>query len=185
LPTNVAGYEFRTIPVRNIELDGLPKDTVFGRGSYTARDGFWAQISVVLMGTDRTSIHPPEYCLRGMGCKIVRQGERSLASIGKPDSNVQRFDFRLTTEIEGQRKEMGGVFVFWFVAHDRETASHWERQWWMIHELVTRGVLQRWAYISFFALCPLGEEDATYQRLTELIQATSPYFEVTKSLATR
>ncbi|HAB18677.1 MAG TPA: exosortase-associated EpsI family protein [Verrucomicrobiota bacterium] len=185
LPSQILGYEFQTKPVKDVELNSLPQDTIFGRGDYIASDGFWARLSIVLMGTDRTSIHRPEYCLTGDGWKIVRQDERSLASGGKPGAKVQRFDCRLKTLIDGQRTEVGGVYVFWFVAQDRQTSSHWQRQWWMIRELVTRGVLQRWAYISFFAPCLPGQEDATYERLTQLIQATSPYFEVTDDLATR
>jgi hypothetical protein len=72
--------------------------------------------------------------------------------------------------------DVGGVYVFWFVSRDKQTASHWDRQWWMVRDLVTRGVLQRWAYISFFTPCVPGDEDAAYQRVSELIRQVHPHF---------
>lgn len=187
IPRRVAGFQFQNLPVTDIELNSLPSDTVFGRGRYTASDGFRTQLSVVVMGTDRTSIHRPDYCLTGQGLRVTSQQEVPFAAPGEPGpKTVQRFDFRgMLRTTDGQSVDVGGVYVFWFVSRDRQTASHWQRQWWMIQDLVTRGMLQRWAYISVLAFCQPGTEDEAYRRASELISATTPYFEVSGPVASR
>lgn len=187
LPGLVPGYQFRAMPMTDLELNYLPQDTVFGRGLYTASDGFAAQVNVVLMGTDRTSIHRPEYCLTGQGWKITERRTLTvpLETGGGGQLTVQRFDGKLTSLVGDRRTETGGVYVFWFVADGQRTASHWERQWWMIRDLVTKGVLQRWAYISFFAPCPPGKEDEAFGRIVRLISATAPRFQQPSGVAAR
>ena len=39
------------------------------------------------------------------------------------------------------------------------------------------GVLQRWAYVSYFAYCWPGQEDATFARMKQLIAASVPEFQ--------
>jgi len=63
LPEKVAGFESREDPIAQTVVDWLPKDTTYAQRVYSAPDQFWIQANVVLMGTDRTSIHKPEYCL--------------------------------------------------------------------------------------------------------------------------
>ncbi len=186
MPTNLPGFKYQAVPVASIELESLPPDTVFGRGRYTASDGFTAQVGVVLMGTDRTSIHRPEYCLTGVGWKVLKQQELPFEGAGPMvPQEVQRFDCRATAKLDGRPAELGGVYVFWFVSRDKQTASHWKRQWWMVEDLVTRGLLQRWAYISFFAPCAPGNENETYRRLSQLITEIAPHFEVTSPVVSR
>ena len=179
LPKNLSGYRFEQLPMSEVELESLPPDTIFGRGRYSLSDGNWVQVNVVLMGTDRTSIHRPEYCLTGVGWRIRSQTELSLSGSGSGPARVQRFDCQLKTEMNGRPVDVGGVYVFWFVSRDKETASHWERQWWMVRDLVTRGMLQRWAYISLFSPCAPGEEEVAFRRITDLIRNVHPHFGVT------
>jgi Protein of unknown function (DUF3485) len=158
---------------------------VFGRGRYVQADGNWVQLNIVVMGTDRTSIHRPEYCLTGVGWKVLKQADQPFGESGPGPRRVQRFDCRLRTESGGRPMDVSGVYVFWFISKDKQTSSHWQRQWWMIRDLVTRGTLQRWAYVSFFAPCAPGQEEAAYQRVSELIRATAPYFEISPDMASR
>ncbi len=186
MPPQLPGYRYQAEPVSDIELASLPADTVFGRARYVPANGPWAQVNVVLMGTDRTSIHRPEYCLTGVGWKVLSQRTLPFEGQGRMvPKEVQRFDCRLRTQIDGQLVDIAGVYVFWFVSRDKQTSSHWQRQWWMVRDLVTRGVLQRWAYISFFMPCTPGTEDAAYERLSQLIRETSPYFEVTSDVVSQ
>ena len=39
-------------------------------------------------------------------------------------------------------------------------------------------MLQRWAYVSYFALCAPGDEDATFLRLSRLVAASVPEFQL-------
>ena len=70
LPAKVLDFASEQTPVAQKVLDWLPKDTTFGQRTYKAADGFQASMNVVLMGTDRTSIHKPQYCLTGAGFRI-------------------------------------------------------------------------------------------------------------------
>lgn len=180
LPTMVPGYTFESGKFTHTELDSLPADTTFGRAIYTATNGFTAQATAVLMGGDRTSIHRPEYCLTGQGWRIRTKQVVTLPARDGTGSGrtVQRFDGSMVSSLAGKRQEMAGVYVFWFVADGQRSASHWERQWWMIRDLVTRGVLQRWAYISFFAPCPPGREDEAFARVSQLIGEIAPAIEL-------
>ena len=40
------------------------------------------------------------------------------------------------------------------------------------------GVLQRWAYVSYFSVCEPGQEDATFARMEKLIAASVPAFQL-------
>jgi hypothetical protein len=79
---------------------------------------------------------------------------------------------------EGVKIPQSGLYVFWFVADQELTASGKQRMWWMTRDLVARGVLQRWAYISCFTGCQPGMEDAAYARVREWITAAVPQFQL-------
>jgi len=102
LPAHVPDYESEWVEPDEIVLGSLPQDTSFGQRHYKAADGFEVALNVVLMGTDRTSLHKPQ-----------------------------------------------------------------------------TGVLQRWAYVSYFAPCAPGQEDATFERMKKLITSTVPDFQLT------
>ena len=183
LPVRVLDYESTNLPVEKMVLDTLPKDTSFGQRLYTAPDKSWVQVNVVLMGSDRTSIHKPQICLGGMGFKIDE------AASGETSVHLERpFPYELpvmkliaSKEVtEGGRKyPVRGIYVYWFVAENQYTSKHNQRMWWMAKEMLRTGVLQRWAYISYFAICPPGGEEATFERLKTMIAASVPEFQLT------
>jgi len=182
LPLRVPGYEARPGVVSDVEIAGLPPDTSFGRQIYRSLtdDLFIAQASVVLMGRDRTSIHQPDFCLTGVGWMIQSKRYDTIPLPGAEGRllPVQRFDAVLNYSAPGGgARRKAGVYVFWFAADGEVTSSHTQRTLSLIRNLVTRGVLQRWSYTSFFAECLPGEEEATYARLRELIAATAPQFQ--------
>jgi hypothetical protein len=89
--------------------------------------------------------------------------------------------FIATKEVttNGQKAAARGVYVCWFVAdNDEYTAQHWQRMWWMARDLFRTGVLQRWAFISYFSICAPGREDATFERIKKLIAASVPEFQL-------
>ena len=178
MPERVSGYQSSFASVTEHELVVLPRDTCFGRRSYVTADGsLTAQASVVLMGTDRTSIHQPEFCLNSQGW-VIQQKRNVRIRMSQPyeyDLEVRRFDARVHLNTpDGKEFSRGAVYVFWFVADKQLTASHWTRSWLMIRDLLFRNVLQRWAYVSYFADCAPGDEDATFEKMTRLISATAP-----------
>ena len=134
------------------------------------------------MGSDRSSIHPPEACLPATGFK-PELSEKDVIRIARPhpyDLPVTRIKLSRTHKDEtGNDVTVAGVFVYWFVADGELTADHGQRWWWMARDLATRGVLQRWAYVICYSECATGAEDATYDRLKDFIAASVPDFQIT------
>lgn len=180
LPEHVLNYRSEPLYISKVEVDMLPPDTVYGRRLYRAPDGHQFMISVVVMGTDRTSIHKPQYCLIGQGETIIG-GELISVPIQKP----HRYDLpvmKLTTASErrtpeGRTVQLRGLFLYWFVADGQITASHGERMWLMGKDLLTKGLLQRWAYVAYWGVCWPGQEDALLARMKEFIAASAPEFQ--------
>ena len=78
LPPTALDYRSVVMPIQPSMHLALPKDTTYGQRIYAAPDGFRVQNTVVLMGTDRTSIHQPQYCLGGQGWRIMAQEETQV-----------------------------------------------------------------------------------------------------------
>lgn len=187
LPETVLNYESKQYPVSRVVYDWLPKDTVYGQRIYSAPDGFFMQNFVVLMGADRTSIHQPQYCLYGAGWQIVDQSRRTIR-MAKPhpyDLPVMRLTTASQRKLEdGRVQALSGVFVYWFVADGQLSADHKERMWWMARDLIKDGVLQRWAYVTYFAVCYPGQEEETYERMERFIVSSVPEFQLTTGAPT-
>ena len=96
------------------------------------------------MGTDRTSIHKPEYCLTSQGWRIVGQ-ETIQVPIPKPRPYSLRARKFLTSRVartpSGRAQPLSGVYLFWFVADGRLAAGHFERIAWMTWDLLRTGWL--------------------------------------------
>lgn len=179
-PTNVPGYVATVAEADKIVVDMLPADTSLAEVFYTDADGQRVQVTGVLMGMDRTSIHKPQFCLTGAGWTIG-ESRSERVHLERPqavDLPVMKLVSTQTVEIEGRRVPLSGVYVYWFVAGDGVTEDHWRRMWWMAEKLVWQGELQRWAYISYFTTCPPGQEDAAFERIKKLMRATVPEFQL-------
>ena len=181
LPEKVLAYASMPAPIQPVVLDTLPPDTLFGHRIYQRPDGFTLDYQVVLMGGDRSSIHQPQHCLTGNGLTILSE-ERVSIPVTQPhayDLPVNKLKLRghIPTR-DGGRQEVGAVFVYWFVAEGQMTADHGQRMWSIAKELLRTGVLQRWAYVICYAPCPLGQEDATFERMREFIAASVPEFQL-------
>jgi hypothetical protein len=181
LPERVLDYTSKPLPVEQYVLDFLPPDTSFGLRRYSAPDDFWIQISAVLMGTDRTSLHKPQLCLGGSGLRIdeARSAEEKIHIQGpRPyDLPVMKLVTTRETKAADERDAQRVIYVYWFVADGEYTASHSQRMWWMVRDMLRAGVLQRWAYIATFAICAPGQEQATFERMKKFIAAAVPEFQ--------
>ncbi len=183
LPERVLDYGSELQAVQQVELKVLPPDTTFGRRLYqAASDGYQVQVSAVMMGTDRTSIHNPEFCLPSQGFQILARSDRRIV-IEKPhryELPVMRLDAaREVPDGKGGRVRQGAVYVYWFVSGSRLSNDHAQRMWWLALDLVRQGELGRWAYIGVLGACVPGQEDLAYARLESLIRQTVPEFQLT------
>ena len=79
---------------------------------------------------------------------------------------------------EGQKVKVAGVYVYWYVANNEETPDHDKMIKWLTLDLLRTGALQRWAYISYFALCRPGQEDMAIDRMKMFIAAQAPEFQL-------
>jgi hypothetical protein len=178
LPEKALDYTSENVEVEKIVSDTLPPDTSFGQRLYKAPDGFEVRVNVVLMGSDRTSLHKPQFCLRGSGW-VIDKAEPTTISMTRPckyDLPVTKM--LLTPEKPLEAGPARGIYVYWFVADNEYTPQHWQRMWWMARDLVKTGVLQRWAYITYFCACAPGQEEAAFERIKSLIAASVPDFQL-------
>ena len=180
LPEVVLGLKGSNMPVTQIELDTLPKDTTFGRKKYLGKNDFNVVTSVVLMGTDRTSIHDPHYCLEAAAWRIEKT-EYVRLPIDRPHP-YEVPALRLTASVMAfdefkQPIQIRGIYVYWFVTADKITSGLGTRMWSLAETMLEKRELERWAYISYFATCLPGREEATFKQLERFIRASTPEFQ--------
>jgi hypothetical protein len=161
LPERVAGFNSTNVPEPDVVLGYLPPDTSYAERCYFDTNGFPIYNTAILMGADRTSIHNADYCLPGQGWTINQKWV-----IG----NVYQTP-------DGHKQPVSGLYVFWFVADGEQTTDNRQRILWLMRDLLRTGVLQRWAYISYFTICAPGQEDATFERVKNLIAHSVPEFQ--------
>ncbi len=143
------------------------------------------QITTVLMGIDRSSIHNPQICLPGQGW-IINDNLTRVENI----SMERPFPYELPVNRIVAAKQVknadgndpcavSSVYLYWYVDGDQYTASEWKRKVWLVpHDLLVNGVLDRWAYIACFSECAPGREDATTERMKKMIAETAPEFQL-------
>lgn len=177
LPASVLGVPSIPLPMTQAELETLPGDTTFGR-RYYKRPGerFGTQISVVLMGTDHTSIHQPQYCLYGQDWTVTST-ERIRLRMDRPFAyDIPAIKLTATRQLP-TGEVVRCLYVYWFVSGDKITAEEGSRLWSMWKTVVEKGKIERWAYISYFMTCLPGEEQSTFRRLEKFISASVPDFQ--------
>jgi hypothetical protein len=160
---DVAGFHSEPIPIDEGILNLLPHDTTYGRRLYTTDDGFRAGGSVIVMGSDRTSIHKPEFCLPGNGWRIVTKETDDIKITNPHPYNLPVMKWTVQQQVRdanGQPANLGGIYVFWFVNDHEITREHSGRMISIAKSMLTKGELERWAYISYLVMCAPGQEDA-------------------------
>jgi hypothetical protein len=182
LPEDLPGYQSRRVQQASAVTTMLPRDTSYGQRLYIADDGFQTMVNVVLMGSSRSSIHKPQICLTAQGWDINDASSHvDQVHLDKPlpyDLPVMRLIASREGEVDGQKVTEQGIYVYWFVDADRFTASHAQRMLWMAQDVLLKSELDRWAYVSFFAVCAPGQEDAAFDRMKKLIVTSVPEFQL-------
>lgn len=174
MPLRLTGFESIAGQVSSNELQFLPSDTTFGRRVYIDEaDRFQAMVSLVTMGTDRSSIHRPEQCLGSQGFTITgRQSVQVPTTAGM--LNVLRCNgMAPMSQVNGSRPTKA-VFAYMFLSADHQTSSHIQRHLWTMRDMVLRGVMPRWTSIECYAFCRDGEEDATFEKMKRLLALLVP-----------
>lgn len=180
LPEQVLDYTSTNIPTETNLLNGLPHDTSFVARLYQDPVTNCVLMRIVMMGTDRSSIHKPEFCLTGVGWNIDSQEYDTVHVDGaRPhDMPVKRLMASREAKVNGKDVTYRAIYVYWFVADDDLTASHWARMTKTAGHLLRTGELERWAYVSAFAVCAPGHENTAVERLKKFIAASVPQFQL-------
>ncbi len=144
--------------VSEVEKTLLPEDTQIVKMNYRSasygpgtRDQ--AEVTLVLAGAERRSIHRPEVCLTGQGWTLL--DSRTLPVEILPGRSLRVRDLLIEKTVHlanGQPRVLRAHYVYWFVGTDVTTPSHFERVWLTAWDSVTRNVNHRWAYASVQAM---------------------------------
>ncbi len=182
LPEHVLDFSSTNLPQAQLVLDYLPKDTSFARRFYTSPEGLGIDANIILMGTDRTSIHTPDICLPGQGVRVEQKSEVEIPiAATRPYSlRVAKWSLSNVTVAtkDGQPRKVHGLYVFWFVSGNATTPRYFHYRCRLMWDLLRTGILERWAYVSYFAFCEAGQEDATFEKMKQLIAASVPQFQL-------
>jgi hypothetical protein len=181
-PKTVPDFHSREAPITSVEATNLPPDTTFGRRIYWQDDGFAAQLSAVMMKTDRTSIHRPQVCITGQGWKIEKT---EIIDIPVPLPSPYLLKATCITSSKMARdpkteKESprASVYVYWFVSENKTVPAHTEALWSISRDLIISGTLYPWAYVSCFVPCAPGQEGIAVARIKRLVSETVPEFQL-------
>jgi hypothetical protein len=183
VPPSVAGYSSEILTNAETTLLVLPSDTSYRVRLYRAEDGFQSQLSVVLMGADRSSIHKPQICMTGPGWTINDAVTKvETVHMDRPFTYDLPINKVIATKAvpaaDGKSQIVTGIYLYWFVDATHYTANSLQwMAWWVPRDLLLNGVLERWAYISYFSACLPGQEAATFERMKKLIATTVPEFQ--------
>lgn len=194
LPSGILRYLGDAGTMSAEERQLLPGDTEIVRTHYRSAaygPGTQDQIEVtlVLAGAERRSIHRPEVCLTGQGWTLL---DSTILPIEiEPGRTLHVRDLFIEKNVplkDGTTRPLRAHYVYWFVGIDVTTPSHFERIWLTTWDSVTRNINHRWAYPSVMAYVTdnftadeIGQRqrdsDQTLDLITQLIQALVPKFQ--------
>jgi len=184
MPDELPDYKSEIMTNNEAALTKLPADTSYRVRIYQAKDKFYTEITTVLMGTDRTSIHSPQICLPGQGWAI-QDAQTSVVNIPmtKPFAYELPVNKLVSTKTvqkpDGTSQNVSSVYLYWYVDGNQYTASAWKRKALLSpRDMLTKGIMDRWAYITCFTPCQPGQEEATFERMKKVIADIVPEFQL-------
>ena len=150
----IAGFESESIPPAEAELNVLPKDTFIEKRGYTAPDGRWYKVSLVIGGRSKGSIHRPEMCLPSQGFLMSRS---AVADVSGVEWRVMRLE-------RGLAPPLGFAYTF-FNQDGFRTSSHVKR---IFRDVIDRSFRRR---IDRWAMATVTSSDADEDRLRRFLSA--------------
>lgn len=153
LPAGAGRFLGEAVEPDKAEREFLPADTQMVKmryrspGSAESRD--MANVTLVLAGAERRSIHRPEVCLDGQGWTLL--DSRILPIEIRPGVTLEVKDLlieRQITRLGGAKATLQAHYLYWFVGTDVTTPSNAVRIWLSNWDNISRNVNHRWAYPS-------------------------------------
>jgi len=153
LPTAMGRFLGQPFEKDAAEKALLPEDTQMLKMEYRSpglpEDRDLAQVTLVLAGAERRSIHRPEVCLDGQGWTLLNS---TIVPVEiTPGRILQVRDLLVEREIrmpDGKPKMLRAHYVYWFIGTDVTTPSNAMRVWLSTWDNIIRNVNHRWAYAS-------------------------------------
>ena len=136
----IAGYTSAPVEVSEAERHVLPNDTGFDKRRYEDKDGNGFQVSLVIGGRSKSSIHRPELCLPGQGFQMM--SPRTVESDG--------VEWHLVTLARGAVPACGFAYTF-FNQEGYRTSSHLRRIFRDVWDRSIRGRIDRWVMVTVFS----------------------------------
>lgn len=181
LPAEVGAFTSKPLIVSNHELNWLPDDTLYGRRRYTCTtNGFFGDLSIVLMEKDRTSIHKPQYCLPAGGFTITKEETVELPVLLEDGTHLMSRLIHATRDIKttaGGIQKLNAAFFYYYVTDGQTTPDHIDMMWRMSKSLLTSGLTQRWGYVSFLAWFYPEDEAAAIEECKKFLGQAIPLFQ--------
>jgi len=122
----------------------LPKSTVVKKRQYIRDHGYTYNVSLVLSGAERRSIHNPRDCFRGQGFRLVNKRTLDVKISNTKKLVVMVLDASAETKTIKHKSS----YTYWFVDESHSTPYIWEQVLWTTYDRIFRGIAPRWAYIS-------------------------------------
>lgn len=133
----IDGFESQELEPSEAELQTLPADTRFVKRLYSNAHGDWFQVTAVVGGTKKSSIHRPELCLPTQGFQMT----------DPRDATAGGADWRYISLLRRDAPPLGFAYTFFNQAGYR-TPSHMKR---ILRDVWDRSVynrIDRWVMIT-------------------------------------
>jgi exosortase/archaeosortase family protein len=134
------GFERTVLEPSEAELKTLPSDTQFVKRLYTAPGGVWFQVTVVIGGVSKSSIHRPELCLPSQGFQMTDPRDASAAGT----------DWRFISLVRSAAPPLGFAYTFFNQAGFR-TPSHMKRIFRDVWDRSVHNRIDRWVMVTINA----------------------------------
>ena len=148
------GFTSELVEVSEAELHTLPSDTQFVKRMYRAEDGSWFQVSMVVGGRSKSSIHRPELCLPSQGFQMMDPRDTDVAGV----------DWHLVTLARQNASSIGFAYTF-FNQEGFRTSSHLVRIFCDVWDRSIRGRIDRWVMVTVNASTADDRRLAAFLRL--------------------
>ena len=135
----IPGFSSEPQEPSEAEVSVLPKDTRFDKRLYTAANGTWFHVSLIVGGRSKGSIHRPELCLPSQGFQMMQPRNLDVAGT----------DWRVLTLERGAARQ-GFAYTF-FNQAGYHTSSHVRRILCDVLDRSFRARIDRWAMVTVTA----------------------------------
>jgi len=147
----------------------LPGDTQIIRKNYVKAGVPSLLAAIVVSGNQRRSIHRPQACLVSQGSVVLNEYPLKIARATGHPLTVSLLNLADRNSLNQRGQIRHSMFAYWFVAHDRETASNNLRTLQTAWDGIVHNTRRRWAYIAIATDGEPKGDDLT--RLETFIQA--------------